>query len=34
MELRIKQEVINRQNRFVIVDEKNNIVNNANGYGF
>lgn len=34
MELRIKQEVINRQNRFVIVDEKDNIVNNANGYGF
>ena len=34
MELRIKQEVINRQNRFLIVDEKDNIVNNANGYGF
>ncbi len=27
MELRIKQEVINRQNRFVIVDEKDNIIN-------
>lgn len=24
MELRIKQEVINRQNRFLIVDEKDN----------
>ena len=27
MELRIKHEVINGQNRFVIVDEKDNIIN-------